>query len=235
MPTMIEIYQHHAVEYDELVRAEDYQANLGRHLESIVAWDGRTVVEAGIGTGRVTSLVVDRVSDVQAFDRSAHMIEQARRNLSVHSTRIHYTVADHLSIPRHARRGDIFIEGWSFGHYIVEQAGRVDLAAGELERMMHGVVHPGGTLIVIETLGTCVDAPGAPNESLRRYYHLLEGQYAYRHAVVRTDYRFPSVGEAARIMGFFFGDDMRNRVLAAGSAIVPEYTGVWWKSVGGSL
>jgi hypothetical protein len=42
-----------------------------------------------------------------------------------------------------------------------------------------------------------------------------------------TDYRFPSTADAAAVLGFFFGDAMACGVRAAGSAIVPEWTGVW--------
>lgn len=232
---MMEIYGSHAREYDELVAAEDYGGNLQRALRSIGKWKGRTVVEAGIGTGRVTSLYASEVKSIIGFDRSSHMMDRARNNLASYSSKIEYRIADHLAIASSKVRGDIFVEGWSFGHLIIEQSSHIPETAGALERMIHGVVRPGGTAIIIETLGTCTAVAEPPNANLEEYYELLEGECGYNREVVRTDYRFPSIPEAVRIMGFFFGEEMALRVREQGSTVVPEYTGIWWKSIAGAL
>jgi ubiquinone/menaquinone biosynthesis C-methylase UbiE len=235
MPTMMEIYRSHAGEYDELVAAEDYTGNLRRTLRSIGRWEGRTVVEAGIGTGRVTSLYAADAKSIVAFDRSSHMIDRARNNLASYSSKIDYRIADHLAIASSKARGDVFVEGWSFGHLIIEQSPHVRETAVALEHMIHGVVRPGGTAIIIETLGTCTAVAGPPNANLEEYYGLLEGECGYNREAIRTDYRFPSITEALRIMGFFFGEEMADRVREQGLPVVPEYTGIWWKSIAGAL
>jgi hypothetical protein len=39
------------------------------------------------------------------------------------------------------------------------------------------------------------------------------------------------VEEAADLAGFFFGEEMAAQVLKNQSAILPECTGVWWRTV----
>ncbi|HEX2989536.1 MAG TPA: hypothetical protein VHO49_02600, partial [Anaerolineales bacterium] len=48
---------------------------------------------------------------------------------------------------------------------------------------------------------------------------------------IRTDYRFESLDEAIELAGFFFGEELAEQVRANGSVILPECTGVWWRTV----
>src|SRR5689334_11868749 len=106
--TYDEIYRGHAARYEELVAHEDFQRNLGRALREIVRWEGTTVVEAGIGTGRVTSLYIDRAKRAVAFDRSPHMLAFARRRFA--GLPLRCTRREHRAIG--GVKGEIFVEGW---------------------------------------------------------------------------------------------------------------------------
>ena len=57
MPTMTEIYHNHSFEYDELVSHEDYLGNLPKTLHSIFDFNQKSVIELGVGTGRLTKMV----------------------------------------------------------------------------------------------------------------------------------------------------------------------------------
>ena len=81
MPDMFEIYQSHASRYHELVLAEDHQNNLGSLLHQLVDWQDLSVLEAGVGTGRVTQLYIADAADAVCCDQSAHMLELADRFL----------------------------------------------------------------------------------------------------------------------------------------------------------
>ena len=61
MPSMYEIYDAHSDRYHELVMREDYQGNLARALKRVARWRDAVVVEAGIGTGRVTRIGLPHV------------------------------------------------------------------------------------------------------------------------------------------------------------------------------
>ena len=225
-----DIYRRHAARYDELTAHEDEAGNLGRLLDEIAAWEGASVVEAGVGTGRVTALYIERAGRATAFDRSAHMLAFARKRFAGH--RVSFVQAEHPKI--RGVRGDLFIEGWSFGHYIISNAARLRVAAAELERVVGRSVKRGGSAIIIETLGTNTGKIRIPHPALAAWYRMLEREYGYRRRAVRTDYRFASVKEAARIMGFFFGPGMEERIVKGNMRLIPEWTGVWWKRAGGT-
>jgi len=129
MPSMFEIYQKHAAEYDELVDAEDFQGNLSRYLLKIVDWKGQEVIEGGVGTGRVTAIYVDRVRSVLCIDRSPHMMEAAARRLRKFSAKVSFQEADNLSLPTVEPKRSVFIEGWSWGHSIVSEPAEVETVA----------------------------------------------------------------------------------------------------------
>ncbi len=232
MPTMYEIYNAHADRYDELVRAEDYQGNLGRFLDDCLDLRGARVMEAGVGTGRMTRLYMDRVDSAVCCDRSPHMLEFAERTL-VDSTneppRLRFIQADNLDLPLLQAPVDIFLEGWSSGHAVTDCS---DLAAVRdttwvLMDNARKNLSPGGSIVFLETLGTNLDDPAIPHAHLAHFYEELEKTHRFQRHEIRTDYRFPSNAEATRVMGFFFGSEMEASVRARGTAVIPEWTGAW--------
>lgn len=247
---MYEIYDSDAPGYDELVAAEDHEGNLCRTLREIVVWHDARVVEAGIGTGRLTRCYFDVAARVQGYDRSVHMLARAEGNLAAWAGRVELAAADHRALPAESGAADIFVEGWAFGHAVVDAASgavgapgsgaappgetptspaaAVERVTDELVAEARRVVRPGGTVIVVETLGTNVDRPAAPLPELADFYRALESRYGFERIVIRTDYAFASLGEAVERCRFFFGDELADGVRARGAAIVPEYTGVWW-------
>lgn len=58
----------------------------------------------------------------------------------------------------------------------------------------------------------------------------LEDKYGFSHTYIRTDFCYPSVADAVELSRFFFGNELPDNVADANSPIVPECTGVWWKS-----
>ena len=230
MPDSREIYRSHAEEYDALVRCEDREGNLLRTIQGLVALEGREVVELGAGTGRVTSLLAPHVRSIRAFDSAPAMLEVARENLTRLGARNwELGVADNTRLPVPDASADLSIAGWSYGHQTVWSADGwrepIEAAIGEMQR----VLRPGGTAIVIETLGTAHTTPFAPPAELARYYALLAGAWHFEQTWIRTDYEFPSAAEAERLVRFFFGDELARELARGGSASLPECTGVWWR------
>ena len=224
---MYEIYEKHAVQYDELVRYEDHQQNLKKLLNSLVSWDNKTVIEAGIGTGRVTNLYIEKVKRIYGLDGSSHMLERLKKNLSNQLGKIELHCADNLHLPELTEKGDVFIEGWSFGHTISDNENDVEEITHILVNQSLHITKKEGVIIFIETLGSNSEIAKAPKESLSNFYYLIEKKFGFTRHEICTDYKFPSVEEAARITGFFFGNDFGDAILKSKKTIVPEWTGVW--------
>jgi ubiquinone/menaquinone biosynthesis C-methylase UbiE len=220
------IYTSHAVEYDELVRAEDADGQLLPALLGITPLQGQRVVEVGAGTGRVTALLLAAEAVVCATEREPAMLGLARQRLSG-SGNVKFMLADARQLPLPDGAADIGIAAWVFGHFRswVPDAWREQIGAGldELGR----VVKRGGHLIVIETLGTNRTEPAPPEAELGEYYAWLEQVRGFKRQAIRTDYAFASVEEATKVMGFFFGEAMAAAVREQGSGRVPECTGLW--------
>lgn len=233
--SMYDIYQTEAEWYDALVACEDAEGNFASTLLDVAPWDGASVVEAGIGTGRVTRIYAPHARHVYGYDRAAHMLERARANLAPWEDRLTLGVADNLSLPQWSGPTDdaprILVEGWSFGHVAVDHAADV---VGVTDRLVAGAVAAIGSaasLVFIETLGTNVKEPAPPADALAHFYRLLEDEHGFARRTVQTDYVFDSLDEAVSLMGFFFGSAMADTVAARGSARIPEFTGIWTRPV----
>ncbi len=230
MPTFEEIYAAHAAAYDRLVAREDYQGNILAALRAIRPLEGIDVIEMGAGTGRLTRLLAPIVGSIRAFDRSAHMLGVAGSHLAasgLSNWSLH--VADHDALPAASASADLAIEGWSFGHVTEWQADRWQQAADAALAEMQRVLRPGGTAVLLETMGTAVTEPVPPHQTLADFYAWLADERGFQMVVIRTDYRFESLQEAVELAGFFFGPEMAARIERHGWDIVPEWTGVWWK------
>jgi ubiquinone/menaquinone biosynthesis C-methylase UbiE len=224
------IYNAKAAEYHELVRREDADAHLPAALNEIADFTGKTVVELGAGTGRVTKIVASAAARVLAFDRSTHMLDRARQYLAGELARnVSLAAAENDAVPLPAGYADIVIEGWSFGHAVTEsEAGwqeRADILLAETMRLLK----QGGTAILIETLGTGARTPSPPGAVLPRFYAWLEQERGFSARWIRTDYLFESVDKARELVEFFFGSMGEHEGHPDGSVLVPECTGLWWR------
>ena len=222
------IYAGRADAYHELVRREDAQGNLPAALRSIADFEGATVVELGAGTGRVTGIVAQQAGRVRAFDRSRHMLDQAAVNLSMFRN-VSLAEADNFSVPLPDGSADIVIEGWSFGHAVTTAGDGWRKAAEALVAETARLLAPGGTAIIIETLGTGFRVPTPPGEVLPAFSSWLEEQQGFQKKWIRTDYLFETVSKARELVEFFFGEMVDHEVLPTGQVSVPECTGIWWK------
>jgi hypothetical protein len=229
MPTMNEIYKKYATEYDKLVEAEDYQNNIKQHLLNHINWDQKVVYEAGIGTGRLSKIYIDQIQLLYGFDREAHMLEKCEINLYNYSEKVILAIGNNENLPEIENKADIFIEGWSFGHTVVENNENIQRTTEILINNINRNTTDNSKKIIIETLGTNVEQVKNINTDLQEFYRLIEEEYGYNKTIINTDYKFNDYKEAAQIMGFFFGEEMKNKIIDRRNEIVPEYTGIWIK------
>ena len=229
---MQEIYDAWAPQYDELVAREDHAGLLRDRIRSFLRGANRAgsesarVLELGAGTGRVTACYIDIVASAVCCDKSRHMLDRARLNLAADSDRIEFLALDTRDPSSLHIHGafDIAIEGWSLGHTAIDENQRIDHFLGSFFQEMRRLLRTGGRIALIETLGTNVDHPAPPSDKLAGLYDRLETNFGLTRETIRTDYRFNSVEDARRIMGFFFGDEMARSIRCE---TIPEYTGFW--------
>ncbi len=222
------VYQESAEAYDALVAAEDEAGNLPRALAELFDVRGKDVVDVGAGTGRVTRVALEGARSVHLVERAQPMLDLAAKRLTgLGRQGLSFHVADARELPLADASVDVAIAGWVFGHFRhwMPEGWRdeVDAALREMRR----VLRPGGTLVIIETLGTGHASPRT-HEALDEYFAWLETHHGLTRRWVRTDYLFPDVATAARVLGPFFGEPFAERVRAEAWARVPECTGIWW-------
>jgi len=221
------------VDYDRLVGAEDFERRLLPALASLVDLDDAAVLEVGVGTGRVTELLLGAGARVIGCEPAEAMCAAARRRLARYGAdRLALFVegVHDLSLP--SGQFDLAVAGWVLGHFIDWHGPRW---RDEIDRalvIMDKALAPNGVLAIIETLGTGQSEPTPPTSGLAEFYTWLERERGFHRTVVRTDYLFADVDSAASIMRAFFGPDMAAHVRALGRARVPECTGIWSRRKG---
>jgi ubiquinone/menaquinone biosynthesis C-methylase UbiE len=225
------IYQFDAARYDRMVGREDYRGALFAALNDIHPLTGAEVVEFGAGTGRLTRIASISARRVVAFDQAVPMLRVAHANL-VRSGFTNWALAqaDNAALPLPAGLADVAIEGWSFGHTVGWAPSQWPALIGGMLAEMRRVVRPGGTAILLETMGTGQRNPSPPNDALAAFYRWLEDEQGFAYRWIRTDYQFESVEEADDLTRYFFGDELADRIVRERITILPECTGVWFRT-----
>jgi SAM-dependent methyltransferase len=233
MPDQMLIYQQHADQYERLISYEDYEGNLYAALTAIRSFDRADVVEWGAGTGRVSALVAPQARSIIAGDLNPHMLHVATGKYR-RVPQLHWQVLamDHRAAPLPDRVADIALAGWSLCYLARKFCGdtwqqHLLRAIAEMQR----VLRPGGTIIIIETLGTGETEPRPMADWFAEYFDFLENDLGFQSTAIRTDLKFDSLDQAAELISFFFGDVWVDRVRENNWIVLPECTGIWWKEV----
>ena len=185
------IYTHHADQYERLVAREDYQQKIVPALNKIRSLTGVEVVELGAGTGRLTCLLAPLVERIHFFDISQHMLETAVVKLKkMGLNNGSGGVADNRRLPVVDQVADVAIEGWSFGHFTGWYPDRWRTEIGQALAEMKRVLRPGGSAMILETLGTGFETPTPPSQNLADFYAFLEEEHNFSYTWLRTDYQF---------------------------------------------
>jgi len=219
-----QIYQRRPEDYDRLIRAEDCDGRLGPALAEAAGRPlaGLRVLDVGAGTGRLARLAAAGGARVVLTDRARPMLEVARRDLPGGG----FVVADYAALPVRSGWAQLVTAGWALGHQRGWDPGgwrrTLERAVAEMRR----AAAPGGRLMILETLGTGFTEP-TPPPGLAEVHDFFRDACGLEGQVLRTDYAFADVDEAAEVCGFFFGEATAARVRAEGWSRVPECTGLW--------
>ena len=208
MPSEKEVYAEHAIEYEALVSREDYQGNILRAIQEIVAVEGLDVLDLGAGTGRLACLLAPYVRTMLALDLSPHMLGIARDKLR-RSKLDNWSVAaaDHRFLPLKSGSADLIVSGWSVSYITVWYPERWQIEAEAWLAEARRVLRKGGTIILFESLGTGNESP-EPLEHLKNFTGWLN-EKGFMNKWIRTDYKFESPEIGQRGGGLFLrrGDE----------------------------
>lgn len=223
----IHIYTTQAAAYHRLIEAEDAAGNLPRALAALADFAGARWLDVGSGTGRLPLLLRHLNARPLALDLHAAMLAEQRHQRDRAGGAWPLAQADARALPVLSASVDVVTAGWALGHLCgwYPTAWRVHLETALSE--MRRVLRPGGTLLILETLGTGAEAPAPPTPALADYYAHLERARGFTRHTLRTDYQFASPAEAEAVLGFFFGADLTQKIRAQHWARIPEWTGVW--------
>ncbi|MDB4978210.1 MAG: class SAM-dependent methyltransferase [Candidatus Peribacteria bacterium] len=231
MPDRRAIYLNQALQYDELISREDYEENILKTLLEIHDFNGNDIADIGAGTGRLALLLAPFVQSILLTDAAGPMLKVAEERLAaIGFTNFRTEVSDLTSIPAENASLNAVLESWALAGAALRSESwpdTVQKAVKEMER----VVKPGGSIILMETLGTGLEEPSPPNEKFAALYESLEKQHGFSHRSIRTDYKFTTAEEKDRLLTFFFDKEMLDAGVHTDSMIYPECTGVWWKTV----
>lgn len=226
-----DVYLNKAVQYEQLISKEDYQHNIQKAISGIRNLAGLDVVDSGAGTGRLACMYAPIARSITALDVSQAMLDVATQRLkAIGLNNWHVELADHRKLPLSDASADVVLSGWSVVYTVVWPKGdsiwqsELKLALKEMQR----ILKPGGTLIILETMGTGTESPNPPADLLA-YFDYLK-QDGFSSTWFRTDYKFESYEEARRLSSFFFGDEIVSKIQVGQSVILPECTGIWWKT-----
>jgi len=224
------IYQKEGDRYEALISREDYQGNIQKAIDEIINVDGLDVIDLGAGTGRLTLLLASRAQSIHAFDVSEEMLRVCRERLRASGlSNWQVDAADHRHLPVEDHSADLVVSGWSVSYLAVwnQENGLAELDKWLAE--MKRVLRKAGTIILLESLGTGNEEP-IRLEHVESTYQWLD-DHGFQNKWIRTDYQFESVQEAADLAGFFFGEAMTAQILEKQSRILPECTGIFWRTV----
>ncbi|VTR26461.1 Cypemycin methyltransferase [Actinobacillus pleuropneumoniae] len=224
-----EIYDNQARAYEAMVSR---QPDLSELIHRVKPYEGLDVLDLGAGSGRLTMLLAADARSLICTDISQPMLDILDDKCSEALDSRNWTtmVADHRNLPVASSSVDLIVSGWSISYLAdsshEEWRENLELVMSEL----HRVLRPGGTILILETMGTGTETPKPP-DFLTGYYAQLEQQYGFSHQWIRTDYVFDTVEEALLHTGFFFGEELTDKIIANQWSTVPECAGVWWKHV----
>jgi ubiquinone/menaquinone biosynthesis C-methylase UbiE len=225
------IYANNAGDYHRMIAVEDVDGNLLPALNAVTPIDERRVLDLGSGTGRLPLLLHHRVDRLVALDLNFPMlIEQAVQRDSI-DWKWPLVNGDMRWLPFADRCFDIVIAGWAIGHlrswFEADWKQQMGLIFDEMQRMTAS----GGAIIVLETMTTGSTKPMPPTEGLAEYYQWMENEWGFKRNVIRTDYQFDDIEQAVAYTEFFFGADLARAIRENDWVRLPEWTGVWGKSV----
>ncbi|PCN45255.1 SAM-dependent methyltransferase [Brevibacillus laterosporus] len=223
-PNHPDIYQNQAEKYERLISK---QPSLYAVMNQIKPIENTDIIDLGAGTGRLTTVLAKQAKSIIALDASEAMLQITAHKLKqagLHNWRTQ--VADNRALPVANDSADLLVSGWSIGYLANSTDPTWKHNIKQVMEEIKRVLRPGGTAIIVETMGTGYENPHPP-AFLQDYYRSLEQDYGFSFSWIRLDYHFESVEEATDLTRFFFGEEVAEKAASQSLLQVPECAGIW--------
>jgi len=231
MDHFIQIYKTQAKSYHRIIAAEDVDNHLHPALENITPLRGARVLDLGTGTGRIPLLLNGLAKQIVGLDLHWDMLREHQTQRKRSAGHWSLLAGDMRFLPFPTDTFDVTTAGWALGHFTGWYPENWSTETRRVLDEMHRVVHPGGALIILETLTTGSLIPAPPTPDLAAYYDWLEKRWGFTRQEIQTDYQFTNAEEAIAQTEFFFGPELSRTIRRNNWARLPEWTGVWGKRV----
>ena len=124
-----ELYGREADIFDDIARLADVKGVLRQCLLERFAFEGKRVLEAGAGTGRITDYYVDRAKCVTLTDAYGSMVDRLKHKYAG-VEKVTVALCDHRRLrERFSEKHDIFLSAFSLNYAFDESI--KDTPAGE--------------------------------------------------------------------------------------------------------
>jgi ubiquinone/menaquinone biosynthesis C-methylase UbiE len=234
MSDLKEIYNSQATRYHDLISHEDVDSNLLPAIEKVSSLKEKRLLDIETGTGRIPLLVQHLTSNIVGIDLYWDMLQEHKSQKShkkMANKAWDLLQADYRFLPFTDRNFDIITAGWSISALREWENQDWENQIGFVMREIHRAIKPGGAIIILETMSSASMRPAPPNENLAEYYLWLKNVWGFVPHIIQTDYQFNNFDQAVETIGIFFGTDLANKVRDNHWIRVPEWTGIWSKTV----
>ena len=212
-----ELYDSEASLFDDISLHEDKAGKLRQFLLEHFSFDGKSVLEAGAGAGRITDYYVDQVKRVivtDAYESMVNMLKQKYAGVD----KVTAALCDHRQLrSRFPESFDVFLSAFSFNYAF-------DPSVGDYDTFLEQILPLAKQHIIIECCGFYEEFDYLPPESIR-YVHALEKRF--QKTVLPTEFVFSSPEQAVAAAKVLFSP-VAERVRKQNRAVIPEMIHVYY-------
>ena len=212
-----ELYNSDAALFDDISLHEDTAGKLRQFLLEHFSFDGKSVLEAGAGAGRITDYYVQRARRVvvtDAYESMVNLLKQKYAGLD----KVEALLCDHRQLrSRISEPFDVFLSAFSFNYAF-------DPSVGDYDAFLEQILPPAKQHVIIECCGFYESFDYLPPESIR-YVHALEKRF--QKTVLPTEFVFSSPEQAVAAAKVLFSP-IAERVRQQNRAVIPEMIHVYY-------
>jgi len=146
--------------------SRQYLSHVARFLDENVNLKTSRVVEVGAGTGRVTSVLVNRVRELSVVDLCPRMIELNKSRLGVTATKVKEYIEGFAQYTLSGKRYDLAISCLVLIHNVTK---------GDFESLVHALCEAARVVVICEDV--TVDRPTSPRTQIRSK-EAIESEFA---------------------------------------------------------